>query len=333
MPESSKERVRALFAGKQVTRPLFIPLMATAAAQFMQVPIRQMFSDPTTLANSLQACQRLFKYDAVVTSFDSTLEAEACGCRIAEADERQPESDTDVYTSADVLEHLDVSGIEVKGRIPVIIEAAKRLTQTIGRDVALLGVITGPITFGQHLLGNSKALAITDNRLFDKLIDFWGNIALALARAYGEMNLDGIVVADKKLVSIEPSHYAAIQPAFKTLSNLVRFYDAPVIIHAGEVTTDKIDDLLQLDVDGLSYTVPAAEQTTLRWPAGKICGKAIPSSILYGSNEGIEQAIREIVKNSDESRCFITTEWEVPQETPAVNLHKIRQVLDNTFTK
>jgi hypothetical protein len=72
MPASSKELVRALFAAKPVSRPPFIPYIATAAARFMQVPIRQMFSDPTALANSLQYCHRLFKYDGIAILLDTT---------------------------------------------------------------------------------------------------------------------------------------------------------------------------------------------------------------------------------------------------------------------
>ena len=90
MPQTSKEMVRALLSGAPVSRPPFIPYMASAAARFMEVLVQRMFTDPTTLANSLQSAQRLFKYDAIVVLFDPTLEAEACGCGLAWEEDASP---------------------------------------------------------------------------------------------------------------------------------------------------------------------------------------------------------------------------------------------------
>ena len=119
MPLTSKELVRALFGDKPVSRPPFVPCMATAAAQFMQVPVSKLFSDPTTLANSLQSCQRLFKYDGIVILLDTTVEAEACGCQIA-WQEREPPSIVSHILEGQEPERLDISGIESKGRIPMV---------------------------------------------------------------------------------------------------------------------------------------------------------------------------------------------------------------------
>jgi len=334
MPPSSKQLVQALFTGKQVSRPPFIPCIASAAARFMQVPVKQLFSDPTTLANSFQACQSLFKYDGVVILFDSTLVAEACGCTISWAEDRPPEIKYPVVNSADELESLSTGDIESKGRIPVILEAAGRLSQTIGRDVALLGVITGPVTLGRHLMGEAfDPLLQTNNRDFEKLIDSWGKIALALARSYGELKMDGVVIAEKSLASIRALHYSAIQPVLKTLCNLVRFYDAPVIIHIGDIDPMTHKDVLQLEADGYTANADVLEQSDLRWPPGKLCGRAIPSSTFYGSDEEVESAILQLIKGTGDSRFYLTSEWEIPQATHAANLHKVRQVLDKISIK
>jgi len=334
MTASSKELVRSLLAAKAVSRPPFIPFIASAAAQFMQVPIRHMFSDPTTLANSLQSCQSLFKYDGVVIIFDTTLEAEAFGCQLSWQEVQPPDIAAPIITSDKDLETLDASGIENKGRIPVVLEAAKRLSQTVGRDIAMLGVITGPITLGRRLMGDAVVSAAdTNSKAFHKLIDFWSKIALTLARSYGELKFDAVIMADNDLASLDPDHYPKIQPVLRTLRNLVGFYDAPLIIQTGKVPDERLSAFLQLEADGFSLGNPISYLRSLSSSTVRLFGGCIPTSDLLGSADDVERATLELLDESGGSSLFITSESEVPPATPASNLHKVMQVLNATPAK
>jgi len=330
MPTNSKELVRSLFAGKPISRPPFIPYMATAAAQFMQVPVKQLFSDPTALANSLQACQRLFKYDGIAILLDTTLEAEALGCPI-EWQEKEPPKVVTHLLEGKAPESLDIAGIENKGRIPVVLEAARRLSQTAGRDVAMLGVIAGPITLGRHLMGDGFIHILDkDTQTSQKLIDLWEKIALTLARALGELKFDAIVLADKHLAPLSPVHYPDIQPSLKTLRNLVNFYDAPLIIlteRVPPVPLDRFTAFFKLEADGFSVANPISELKSLPQSDAKLFGRCIPGSALVGPVDGVEKATLELLDKSIGSRFFLTSEWEVPPNTLALNLHKVMQVL------
>jgi uroporphyrinogen-III decarboxylase len=329
MPATSKELVRSLFAGKPVSRPPFIPYMATAAARFMQVPVTKLLSDPTTLANSLQACQRLFKYDGIAVLLDTTLEAEACGCQLAWREGEPPEVISHVLEGKDPS-NLDISALENRGRIPVVLEAAKRLTQMAGRDVALLGVVTGPITLGKHLIGDDFIHVLEiDTQLGQKVIELSGKIALALARVYGELKFDAIILADMALASTYPTHYPKIQPILKTLRNLANFYDMPLILLTGRVPPVPIDRFLaflRLEADGFSLANPIPELKTISFD-DKLSGRCLLKSTLLGPVDGVEKATLELLDKNIGSRFFLTSEWEVPPNTPALNLHKAMQVL------
>jgi uroporphyrinogen-III decarboxylase len=330
MPMISKELVRALFAGKPVTRPAFIPYLAVAAAKFMQVPIRQMFSDPTALANSLQACQRLFKYDGIVILLDTTLEAEACGCQIEWRGNESP------FVASHILEgknaeSLDISSIESKGRIPVVLEAAKRLAQTVGRDVALLGVVTGPVTLGRHLIGDDFIHMLSkDSQGSQKVLEQSAKIALAMVRAYGELEFDAIVLADSELASLYPVYYPRIQPSLKTLRNLANFYDMPLIIltkRIPPVPVDRFAAFMKFEADGFSLGNYVSELKTLPLPSSKLFGRCIPKTALLGSLDDVEKTTLELLDRSMSSRFYVTSEWEIPPNTPAQNLHRVMQVV------
>ncbi len=324
MPRSSKELVQAFFATKPVDRPPFIPLIASAAAQFMQVPVQRMYSDPTALANSLHACQRLFKHDAVVVLFDQTLEAEALGCELAWDEGGPPRVGSPAVSGAGDIEALD-SAIEAKGRVPVVLEAAKRLVVTAGQDCAVLGAVTGPVTIGKHLLGDSfLELASTDGDAFRRVIEFSGRVAVALSRAFGELKLDGLVVSDPDLVSLAGGHYENVNSVLKTLHNVTGFYNMPLILHTGGVPADGMDAFLGLEADAFSASGLVG---TGEVPPGRMLGVPVPAPALAGTPPDIERAVQELLAAVRSRAVFVTTEGEVPVRTPAANLHKLVQAI------
>jgi len=334
MSTSSKELVRALFSSRPVSRPPFIPYMATAAARLMQVSVREMFSDPTTLANSLQACQRLFKYDGIVILFDTTLEAEACGCQLSWQEGRPPTVVSPAFSNPDDLATLDASEIQAAARIPVVIEAAKRLTQTIGGEVAVLGAITGPATLGRHLLGDAFPRACdADSRAFDKVVGHWETIALALTRAYGELSLDAIILVEEDFADTGLTRYAAVKPALKTLRNLARFYDMAVIAHTRPSSVPDLNALLGLEVEGVSAWDCASLGAANSPPGDTVRGMCVSSSALLGSVEDVRGAVNDLLSSSEGRRIFITSESEVHPDTPAANLHGVMKALRDAAAK
>jgi uroporphyrinogen-III decarboxylase len=311
--------------------------MATAAARFMQVPVKQMFSDPTTLAESLQSCQKLFKYDGIAILLDTTLEAEACGCQLSWEEGEPPKVVSHIWADGKDPESLDVSAIERQGRIPVVLEVAKRLTQTMGREVAMLGVITGPLTLSRHLMGEAfNYLADNDSHAFMKMMDLSGKIASKLTKAFGELNFDAVILADERFSSLYPVHYPKIQPTLKTLRNLAKFYDIPLIIltrRVPPVPDDRFSAFLQFKADGFSLSNPISDLEIQSLPGGMLLGRCIPKSILLGSAEGIEKYVSELLDKSNNSRFFVASDWEIPPATPALNIHKVMQVLTGASAK
>jgi uroporphyrinogen decarboxylase len=304
--------------------------MATAAARYMQVPVRQMFSDPTTLANPLQSCQRLFKYDAIVVLFDTTLEAEACGCGLEWEEDGPPRVVAPAFTSLEDAELLNASDVVKNGRIPAVLEAASRLAQTAGRDIALFGAVTGPVTLGRHLTGEDLvAHAAAESQAFQRLVDYSGKIAVALARAFGELGFDAVIVADRELAALNSDRYASVQPVLRTMSNVLGFYDAGLILQTGTVPSGNLEKLFELPADGFSLGNPVSDLTGTSLPAGKFLGGCIPASALLGSDEDIHTAVSDLVSVGGKIG-FVSTEGEVPSATPASNLHRVVQVLNPT---
>ncbi len=313
--------MRGLFASKPVDRPPFIPLLAAAVADFMQVPVQRLYSDPTALANSLQACQRLFKHDAVALLCDSTLEAEALGCEV----EWDPEGPR-VVSGLDVsVGSLNSEGIESQGRVPIVLEAARRLLMTIGKEVAVLSIVTGPAALYWHLRGGGEVDACSpDDAEWPDALGAWENVAVSMARAYGELKVDGLIVVDSALGCLGSSRFQQLGAAFKTLHNVTAFYDMPLIVHSTELPPEAVADLAALDADGFTVSdLPEGE----RLPAGKICGIRVPLSLLSRSLEDISGGAKAALEAAGSRNVFVTTEGQVPAGTPAANLHSLVQAI------
>jgi hypothetical protein len=169
-----------------------------------------------------------------------------------------------------------------------------------------------------------------DTQTSQKLIDLWEKIALTLARALGELKFDAIVLADKHLAPLSPVHYPDIQPSLQTLRNLVNFYDAPLIIlteRVPPVPLDRFTAFFRLEADGFSVANPISDLKSLPQSDAKLFGRCLLKSALLGPVDGVEKATLELLDKSIGSRFFLTSEWEVPPNTLALNLHKVMQVL------
>jgi uroporphyrinogen-III decarboxylase len=170
--ETPKELFANLFQKRTLSRPPFIPWVSTFAAKLEQIPVREMLSDATLLTRSLQNAQKLFGYDGIPIVFDPTFEAEACGCEVNWNDSgKLPEVATSPLGEGATVEDLDISEFERQERISVALDTASRISIIKGREIPLLGVVTGPITLTRLLGGDSVIARLEDHSV--KQWNFW----------------------------------------------------------------------------------------------------------------------------------------------------------------
>ena len=77
-----KKLVRGAFESADLPRLPFIPWIFTHAARLEQIPVKRMYNDPTQYVKCLQNTRKLYGYDAIVGSFDHSLELEVFKSRL-----------------------------------------------------------------------------------------------------------------------------------------------------------------------------------------------------------------------------------------------------------
>jgi len=329
----SKDLVKALFQQKEIPRIPFIPWVCSFAAQLEQVSVEDMLSDPGTLSSSLLNAQELFGYDAIVSAFDTTLEAEACGCGVDWGEGgASPKVVSHPLGEGRTLESLGVAEIDKRGRIPVVLESTKRLKIVKGKQAAIIGVVTGPLTLAGHLKGDAF-LADYNEGSGDaaKLIALTGSIAINLCRKYSEAGVDGMVIAEEGLWRISPDRLQVLAGPLKSTWNVLKFFNVYSVLLGGGCGEQHIAPALALQADALAV---AANIDPVRLKEAAMSrrscyGVSIPTSALLGDPSEVAPAIDGCLSARGKG-FFLTTEWDVPYAANVNAVHEVMAVLGDS---
>jgi uroporphyrinogen-III decarboxylase len=327
---TSKELVRRFFSHQDVARPPFIPWVYAFAARLEQVAIEEMLTSPGLLARALQNAQQLYGYDAIVSVLDPTLEAEVCGCSITWTEEG-PSIQSHALAEGMAIEDIDFSGIEKRARLPVVLEATKRLTTVAGKSVAVAAAITGPLTLASHLTGTEDILAELRNNSAkaNKALDIASKLIPKVTRLYCESGVDLIVVSDPLLPKAATAFFTKVAQMLQSVWNIARFYTASSIVLSGShLDGDHYDDLLKLGADGLVVAPSAFPRLVDSAVEQRVClGLGMSPELLSGPQLNIERAVGNYLQMG--RRFFLTTEGEVQTNTPPESIHYIIRALRN----
>ena len=154
---NSRDAFRRTMQAANPGRPVFVPIIYRLAARIEQTPLLDMVSDPTSYTNVLDGAYKLLGPDAIITNFDPSLEPEAFGCRV----DWPGDYDLPVVTNWATCD-LAAADLDTSGRVPVMLEAMSRLVQTRGREVAIVGVMTGPVSLARMIADSTGSVDIEE---------------------------------------------------------------------------------------------------------------------------------------------------------------------------
>lgn len=327
-----KERIRRVLSSRSVSPPPFIPFLRNALATFSQVSVQELYTDPTRLSNCHEACQKLFGYDGIVPYFDSTLEAEACGCQVEWDSEGSPSIKSPIMSNLKDIGAVPTAELERRGRLPVAIETMRRLNQTIGRSVGLFPSVTGPITLACFLRGPELWHDFDEQPDFlTEFFELVGAIIVKIVRLYCESGADSLFIVDDEISRLESRHFPVIHACLRTVRNVANFYGARVILVARKVTTQQLPHFFQIPMDGLclgDYS-DISELVRLGLPKNVLTCASIPTSAFLEGAERVQNAVQKILESGRAKAYLMTTEWEVPGSVEASALHEVRNTLLN----
>lgn len=327
---TSKKLVRGAFESADLPRLPFIPWIFTHAARLEQIPVRKMFDEPTQYARCLQNARKLYGYDAITSSLDSSLEMEICGCPVNwggdyEVPSASPRPDFDFGKLKDV----NVEGASKTGRFGTVIESLRRINIVSGPNLALAAVVNGPLTVTAGLTGRDLVKDFTERpEEAMRIVEATAAFLLKIVQIYCQLQLDIIAIADRLLAVFPEAHLSWLQSTLSPIVNTIRYYNAYSVLLPGESSPENLTNLVDLGFDGI--VAPGIDVNTWnKLKGGRSCilGEAIPAHLFTTGEKELQEYIETLLKGDIEPGTFLTTDWEVPPNTPSDKIHLVMNMI------
>lgn len=327
---TSKKLVRGAFELADLPRLPFIPWMFTHAARLEQIPIRRMFDEPTQYVKCLQNTRKLYGYDAFTGSFDPSLEMEICGCPVKwGGDYEAPRAGPLPGFDFNRLKDIDVESAGKTGRFGTVIESLRRINIVSGPNLALAAVINGPLTITAGLTGRDlvKDFAERPEEAM-RAVEATAAFLLKVVQIYCQLQLDIIAIADKLMAVLPEAHLSWLQSTLSPIVNTIRFYNAFSVLLPGESSPENLINLVDLGFDGIVASgIDVNTWNKIKGGRHCILGKAIPSRLFTTEKKELQGYMEALLKGGIAPGIFLTTDWEVPPDTPPDNIHLVMNMI------
>jgi [methyl-Co(III) methylamine-specific corrinoid protein]:coenzyme M methyltransferase len=324
-----KERLYRALRKQQVDRMPAVCFTQTATVEQMEAcgaywP--DAHADAEKMATLAEAAHTVVGFEAVRVPFDITAEAEFFGCGIKDGDLKQQPSV--IKPSVKNMEDLDkLRNYSLKeGRIAVVLEAVKILSEKYGKELPIIGSMIGPFSLAQHINGDAWFGNIfTGEEVVPALLDFCSDFNVAYAKAMVENGADTIAIIDPtasyELIGGEFYEKYAL-PYQKKIADAMKELDVATVLHICGNTTNGLGIMDKTGVNGISVDQRVDIKTgSANVENAILVGNLDPVAVLWnGTPESIEEASKKIL---DAGVGLLTVGCGIVSMTPTVNLQKM----------
>ena len=201
------ERIAAAVRFQPTDRTPVVPQIFAHAAVLAGVPLVDYVGDGALLARCQLEALDHYGHDAVFAFMDANVETEAAGSLIDFHRDQYSEVASYVLTPGESLGRLSSLDPSTDGRMPELLKALAILRSEAGDEALVVGVLLGPMTLAQQLVGPEVALyfAADEPRRFEELLDASTQIALHFGQAQLAAGAHAVMV-------FEPAASPAVVP-------------------------------------------------------------------------------------------------------------------------
>jgi [methyl-Co(III) methanol-specific corrinoid protein]:coenzyme M methyltransferase len=304
---ASRHEIIALLAGERPARlPVFggLPSLTRAGLETAGVAYAQAHTDAELMARAAASTAEVFDYEAVVVPHDMCVEAEALGAAADFHDESagfSAPSVTGPLAMGDVPALLHAPAeLAGAGRVPLVVDAIRRLKAGPGRHLAVGAWVPGPFTLGWQLYGIDGWMEIvTDPEALGPRLELLVDAVAIVAAAYRTAGADYLTIHEMggSPQVIGPRVFRArVKPA---LTRLIAQLPRPVVLSVCGNTNAVVEDLAAcgaaaLNLDHLNELGRTRQQLG---PEAILLGNFDPVGVLsQGTPELVAETVRGIAE-------------------------------------
>lgn len=330
-----KELLFNVLEHKETPRPGWVPLAGVHAGLLKNFTADEVYQSADKLYESLLEVNKMYQPDGLLLLFDLQLEAEILGCNIKWEKNGPPSVRS--HPLENTLEIPKTKITKTSGRIPMVIDVAKRIKKELGNEVALYGLFCGPYTLASHLRGTNFFRDARQRPEYVKeLMDYVTGLGIQMADIYMDEGVDVIVPTDPVVSQISPKHFQDfVFDPYKKIFDHIRSRKKFSSFFVCGNATHIIDLMCQTGPDSISVDenvdIVKAYEITNRHNV--VIGGNIPltTALLLGNQMDNMKVGIDLIDSMNVHKNFIVAPGcDMPYATPIENTVALSQAVLNT---
>lgn len=335
MNYTPKERLKKVMSKQPVDRMPAISFTQTGTLEQMQACNSfwpEANNDAEKMAQLAEAAHTVIGFEAVRVPFDITAEAEFFGCKIKEGTQlQQPSVVGHVVKSMEDIDKLKKYDLN-NGRIAVICDAIKILSEKYGTELPIIGSMLGPFSLAQHMNGDDWFMGImTDEDFGFALMELTTNFNIDYSNKMVENGADTIVIIDPtasaQLIGAE-FYEKFVVPYHRKLIDAMKKQNVSSVLHICGDTTEGLTLMESCGVDAISIdqnVKPESAVATVKQAI--IVGNLDPVNVLWKQDpDSIKTKSKEVI---EAGVAILAPGCGIVSQTSNANLQAMVEVAKN----
>ena len=320
---TGKELLLATYRHESVERPPWVPFAGVHAGKFKGYTATEILTDVDKLTECLLEVHRLYRPDGQPVVFDLQLEAEILGCDLMWADDNPPSVTSHPLADTDDIPERPVQPGD--GRLPLVMEATRRLKEKVGEETAVMGLFCGPFTLASHLRGTKLFMDMKKNpEHVRQLMDYVTRNAFQMIDMYLAAGADVICPVDPLVSQISAKSFRDyLTEPYTRIFDYIRSKGVPSSFFVCGNALRNIEEMCKTNPDGISIdeNIPMATAKEITDRYNIAIGGNIPltTTMLFGNQQDNMKYVVDMVDSVDPRNLIISPGCDMPYDVPIEN--------------
>jgi MtaA/CmuA family methyltransferase len=335
---TGKQVILNALRGRLTERPAWLPFVGVHGAKIIGEKASDYLKSADLIVKGLTRARELYQPDGLPVAFDLQLEAEVLGCDLHWSDDGPPSVTSHPLSMGKELDDLPEFD-PAAGRMPIVLDAARRLKKEFGDEVALYGLITGPFTLALHLLGHDIFLQMFDQSYKVKtLMQYCSEVARKSADAYLDAGVDVIAVVDPMTSQISPEHFLEfVTPALNPVFGHIRDRGALSSLFVCGDATRNLDVMSRTHTDNMSIdeniSLESVRDLTRQYSKSFGGNMRLTTVLLMGKPDDARLDAIRCIDIGGRCGFILAPGCDLPYATPEENLQAAAEMVHDDYKR
>lgn len=327
----SLQRIQNLLAGQPIDRVPNFDIFMIRAAHHIHAPLSKYYLDYRVLCEANLAVMQEFELDIVQAISDPYREAADTGLEVQFPIDNLPLSKKPLITQPEQLKEIHFPIQNFGPRMTDRLEGVRLMREQVGDEVPVMGWVEGALAEAADLRGITQIMKDFKQRpaWLKELLEKCAEVEIAFACAQIDAGAHIIGLGDAVASLISPGMYREFAlPYEQRIFEAVKSKGGIPRLHICGNTTHLLKDMARSGAQIVDIDSMVDFRQAMRDMDGlAICGNINPVAIfLQGTAEQVRAAVLDNA-SAGYPLWISAAGCEIPDETPAENLHAQAQVL------